>query len=357
MSEVVVEVRGRAALITLNRPEALNALSLDMIRQLTTVMLACRETPTIEFVAIRGTGKDGQPFGNFCVGGDIRFFHEAAHSGNPELEDFFNEEYTLNYVINTFPKPYAVFMDGVVMGGGMGISGHARTSATLRVATERTKMAMPETKIGLFPDVGGGYFLSRAPGHIGEYLALTGQVIGGADAVYAGFADAVVPSSGLGSLWDSISGDGPPRSDSAQMDESMLARNEDAIERFFALPNGVEIVHALEADSSDFARETAAMLRERSPLMLHVTLEQLRRARGMTLADVLRMERIMMRHCFHLRPGAASETVEGIRALVIDKDLQPRWNPARIEDVTPAMVKAFFEPIWPGYAHPLRELG
>jgi enoyl-CoA hydratase len=226
----------------------------------------------------------------------------------------------------------------------------------MRVATERTKMAMPETNIGLFPDVGGGYFLSRCPGHIGEYLALTGEPIGGADAIYAGLADAVVPSSGLGSLWDSISGHGGIAADRAELGESTLARHEDAIERFFSLPSVTEIIGALESDGSEFARHTAAALRKRSPLMLHVTLEQIRRARTMTLADDLRMERGLVRHCFQLRPGAASETVEGIRALAIDKDRQPRWNPARIEDVTAEMVQAFFDSPWPAHAHPLRDL-
>jgi enoyl-CoA hydratase/carnithine racemase len=355
-SEVIAEVRGRAGLITLNRPRALNALTLGMIREMTAALLAWRDDERIEFVAVRGMGREG-PFGLFCAGGDIRFFHEAVHAGDPRLEDFFTEEYTLNYLINTFPKPYAVFMDGVIMGGGMGISGHARPAATMRIATERTKMAMPETNIGLFPDVGGGWFLSRTPGHIGEYLALTGRTISGADALYAGLADAVVPASGLASLWDSISGEGALASTSgAVMEESALAQDEDAIERFFSLPTVGEIVRALESGDSAFARETAAALRQRSPLMLHVTLEQLRRGRSMTLADDLRMERGLMRQCFRLRPGAASETVEGIRALVIDKDSRPRWNPARIEDVTPGMVQAFFEPPWPAHANPLRDL-
>ena len=355
MTDVIVEVQGRAALITLNRPKALNALTLDMVRQLTTVLLACREAENIEFVAIRGMGREG-PFGNFCAGGDIRFFHQAALAGNPELEDFFTEEYALNHLVNTFPKPYAVFMDGVVMGGGMGIAGHARTAPTMRLATERTKMAMPETNIGLFPDVGGGYFLSRCPGHIGEYLALTGQMIGGADAFYAGLADAVVPSGGLESLWDSISGEGAPKAGKAQVEESALARNENDIERFFSLGSMHEIIGALESGATSFATETAAVLRKRSPLMLHVVFEQLRRARAMTLGDDLRMERGLVRHCFRLRPGAASETVEGIRALAVDKDHAPRWNPARIEDVTPEMVQAFFESPWPAHAHPLRDL-
>jgi enoyl-CoA hydratase len=353
--DVIVELEGRAALITLNRPKALNALTLDMIRKVTAVLLACRDAEAIEFVALRGMGKDG-PFGNLCAGGDLRFFHQAILSGDPELEDFFTEEYQLNYLVNNFPKPYAVFMDGIVMGGGMGISGHGRTAPTMRIVTERTKMAMPETNVGLFPDVGGGYFLSRCPGHIGEYLALTGVVIGGADALYAGLADAVVPSDGLAALWQSIAGQGVVAGGKAVLEESKLAKNEDAIERFFGLPTVAEIIAALEADSLEFARETAATLRKRSPLMLHVVLEHLRRARTLSLGDDLRLERNMIRRCFHLRPGAASETMEGIRAVVVDKDQQPRWNPARIEDVTPEMVQAFFEPPWPAHAHPLRDL-
>jgi enoyl-CoA hydratase/carnithine racemase len=357
MSDVVTEVRGRAGLITLNRPKALNALTLGMIRELTQALLAWRDDDRVEFVAIRGQGREG-PFGAFCAGGDIRFFHQAVLAGNPELEDFFTEEYALNHLVHSFPKPYAVFMDGIVMGGGMGISGHGRAGATMRIATERTKMAMPETNIGLFPDVGGGWFLPRCcPGRIGEYLALTGNVISGADAVFAGLADAVVPSDGLSALWESIAQGMPvpdlPRISSVQ---SVLNSHQADIDRFFSLPTIRDIVSALDGDNSAFARETASVLRKRSPLMLHVTLEHVRRARTMTLADDLRMERDLVRRCFHLRPGEASETMEGIRALAVDKDQNPRWNPARIEEVTPDMIDAFFESPWPAYANPLRNL-
>src|SRR6478735_9824128 len=202
MSEVLAEVRGSAGLITLNRPKALNALSLDMIRALTAALLAWRDDPRVERVALRGMGREG-PFGAFCAGGDIRFFHQAVLAGDPRLEDFFTEEYTLNHLIHAYPKPYVVFMDGVVMGGGMGISAHG-SDASLRIATERTKMAMPETNIGLFPDVGGGWFLARCPGRLGEYLALTGQVMDGADALSARLADAVLPSADLPVLWESL---------------------------------------------------------------------------------------------------------------------------------------------------------
>jgi len=359
MSDVVTEIRGSAGLITLNRPRALNALSLEMIRQLTAVLLAWRGEPRVERVAIRGTGREGA-FGAFCAGGDIRFFHQAALGGDPRLEDFFTEEYTLNHLIHGYPKPYVVFMDGIVMGGGMGISAHGGDTS-LRIATERTKMAMPETNIGLFPDVGGGWFLARCPGHIGEYLALTGHVLGAADALGAGLADGVLPSAELPAVWDSLAGhDGfeqlRERLRQAPAPAAELAAQRAQIDRFFGLPTVRDIVAALEADASGWALRTAALLRARSPLMLHVTLEHVRRARHMTLAEDLRMERDLVRHCFHLRPGAASETVEGIRALAVDKDHAPRWSPARIEEVEPAAVAAFFASPWPRHAHPLREL-
>jgi enoyl-CoA hydratase/carnithine racemase len=360
MSHVISEVRGSAGLITLNRAKALNALSLDMIRELTAALLAWRDDPRVERVAVRGMGREG-PFGAFCAGGDIRFFHQAVLAGDPRLEDFFTEEYTLNHLIHAYAKPYIVFLDGIVMGGGMGISAHGGDTS-LRIATERTRMAMPETNIGLFPDVGGGWFLARCPGRIGEYLALTGQLIGGSDALVAHLADALLPSADLPGIWEAVTtregfADLRDRASAAASpaDSALAARRAD-IDRFFALPTVSAIVAALEADGSQWASETAALLRKRSPLMLHVTLEHVRLARHMTLANDLRMERDMVRHCFHLRPGAASETFEGIRALVIDKDHAPRWQPGRIEDVTREMVQAFFASPWPAHAHPLRGL-
>jgi enoyl-CoA hydratase len=359
MTEVVTEIRGTAGLITLDRPRAMNALSLEMIRGLTAVLLAWAGDARVQRVAVRGMGREG-PFGTFCAGGDIRFFHQAVLDGDPRLEDFFTEEYALNHLIHAYPKPYVVFMDGVVMGGGMGISAHG-SDESLRIATERTKMAMPETAIGLFPDVGGGWFLARCPGHFGEYLALTGQVISGADAVAARLADGVLDSSELPAAWDALTAAGGyeqlrERLRQAEPPVSALATRRADIDHFFGLPTVPDIVAALEADDSAWARDTAVLLRKRSPLMLHLTLEHVRRARHMTLAADLRMERDMVRHCFRMRPGVAGETFEGIRALVIDKDHAPRWNPARIEDVTPEMVQAFFASPWPPHAHPLRAL-
>ncbi len=384
--DVLAERRGRFGLITLNRPKALNALSLEMVRALTATLRAWADDDQVTAVAVRGMGREG-PFGAFCAGGDIRFFHQAALAGDPRLEDFFTEEYTLNHLVHRFPKPYVVLMDGIVMGGGMGIAGHGASQA-LRVATERTKMAMPETNIGLFPDVGGGWFLARCPGHIGEYLALTGQVIGAADARYAALADTVLASADLPSLWEKMAdGDaaaldalpittsmtaatgasaastGSAATDAASAAGAVLPAARASMDRVFGLPTVQEMVQALasEAAAGDaWAAQTLAALRQRSPLMLHVVLDQIRRARGMSLAQDLRMERDMVRHCFrteHLgRTGAASETVEGIRALAVDKDHSPKWNPSRIEDVTPEMVAPFFESPWPDFAHPLRDL-
>lgn len=381
--EVMTEVRGQVGFITLNRPKALNALSLPMIRSLSACLLAWRTDQAVKAVAFRGMGKgvvtNGEagstgptPFGAFCAGGDIRFFHQAALAANPELEDFFTEEYALNHLIHSFPKPTIAFMDGVVMGGGMGLCGHGRPTsgpnATLRLVTERTKMAMPETAIGLFPDVGGGYFLSRCPGHTGEWLALTGDTIGGMEAVDLSLADACVAPSAMPLIWDALGSTNVQAPDSfktmiasyliATYEESTRATGK--IDDFFSLNSVTGIVQALELSDDAWARQTAGTLRQRSPLMLHVVLEQIRRARSMNLAGELRMERDMVHHCFnptHLaRSAAASETVEGIRALAIDKDHKPQWNPARIEDVTPEMVTPFFKSPWVPGVHPLRDL-
>jgi enoyl-CoA hydratase/carnithine racemase len=374
---IQIQERGHAGLITLNRPKALNALGLGMIREITAALLAWKDAAHIKLVAIRGMGKDKEgnflPFGAFCAGGDIRFFHQAALAGDPALEDFFTEEYSLNHLINTYPKPYVVFMDGINMGGGMGISGHGGANS-VRIATERLKMAMPETMIGLFPDVGGGHFLSRCMGAqpgMGEYLALTGQMLGADDALAVGLADVAVSSASLGNIWDSLAS-GPtsladlkrflttdsiaPRADSA----GASGRNGLKITRCFGKGSVQEILASLAADGSEWAHETTANLRKRSPLMLAVTLELVRRARTMSLADELRLERDLVRHCFHTkhlnRSGAATETVEGIRALAVDKDHAPKWQPERIEDLTPEMIAPFFESPWPAHAHPLRHL-
>ena len=363
--DVLFEQRGNAGLITLNRPKALNALTLAMVRDLTTALLAWRDDPSISVVAIRGSNKVGQPgtpealFGGFCAGGDIRFLHQAALANDPDLDAFFTEEYTLNHLIHTYPKPYIAFMDGVVMGGGMGIS----QGSKVRIVTEHTKMAMPETNIGLFPDVGGGYFLSRCPGSVGEYLALTGDVIGADEALAFGLADVRVDAASQSAMWGQLGGTefddwnatylGAARAHKI----SAAALKHTQIDAHFSLLRVKHIVDSLEKAKDDaWARKTAATLRKRSPLMLHVTLELIRKARSLSLADDLRMERDLIANCFHLRPGVLSETVEGIRALAVDKDYAPKWNPASIEDVKPGMADAYFASPWAADAHPLRHL-
>ena len=355
---------GGIGLITLNRPKALNALSLGMIRALTAALNAWRDDPAVKAVAVRGMGKGHEgvpaPFGAFCAGGDIRFFHEAALAGDTALEAFFTEEYALNHLIHQYPKPYLAFMDGIVMGGGMGIS----QGASLRVVTERTKMAMPETRIGLFPDVGGGYFLSRLPGHLGEYLALTGHVLSGGEPVTARLADGLLASDELPRVWQHLADTAWDSGTAAQhWVQSQLQMPADdrlphagQIDAVFGLPGVADMLAALERADTDWAHHTAEDLRTRSPLMLHVALEQVRRARGMGLADDLRMERDLVYRCFHLRPGDASETVEGIRALAVDKDHAPRWNPPAVAGVSAEMVAPFFISPWDKSAHPLAGL-
>lgn len=374
-TDILTEVRGQVGFITLNRPQALNALSLEMVRTLTDCLLAWRDDDAIQAVAIRGCNKAG-PFGAFCAGGDIRFFHHAALTGNPELADFFTEEYALNHLIHTYPKPYIAFMDGIVMGGGMGLCAHGRDREAspghgilIRIVTERTKMAMPETQIGLFPDVGAGYFLSRCPGYTGEWLALTGEVIDASQAQMLGLADARFEVAQLSLAWESLATLDFYGTQALKSWLTMYAsaeapsdlENRAKIDHHFSYVTVSEIVQSLEVASDAWAQDTAATLRKRSPLMLHVALEQIRRARTLSLAQDLRLTRDMVHHCFdplHLgRSASQSETVEGIRALAIDKDKAPRWNPLRIEAVTAAMVAPFFSSPWTPQTHPLRALG
>jgi enoyl-CoA hydratase/carnithine racemase len=363
---------GSLGLITLNRPKALNALSLAMVRELNLVLQQWQDDTQVCAVVVRGSNKEG-PFGAFCAGGDIRYFHQAALSGDVTLEDFFTEEYSLNHLIHNYRKPYIALMDGIVMGGGMGIS----QGAALRVVTERSKMAMPETHIGLFPDVGGGYFLSRCTGpvcptHMGEYLALTGHVLQGAEALHVGLADVCIDSSALPALWNALcqkdwgSGEALLVWLRAQCEDTTVqglavkpAWHKAPIDQVFGLGSVTDIEKALQG-TDDWSLQTLKALQHQSPLMLSVTLEQIRRGRHMTLAQDLRMERDLVRHCFqtdHLaRRGVNSETVEGIRALAVDKDHTPKWQPKYIADVTPEMVTPFFESPWPASAHPLRHL-
>jgi enoyl-CoA hydratase/carnithine racemase len=355
---VQIRTADGTGIVTLDRPQALNSLSLDMVRALTAVLLAWRDDPAIAAVVVGSSSERA-----FCAGGDIRFFHQAGSStpqgGSALIEDFFTEEYSLDFLVQTYPKPYVALMDGVVMGGGMGIGPAAAPG--LRIVTERTKMAMPEVNIGFFPDVGASHFLTRTPGRIGVYLGLTGATIGAADALYAGLADLFVPVAELPALHALIGATpGPQLTDAirafaapfaGQEGGSELATQRAAIDAHFGQDSVAAIVASLEPDAGPFAQRALQAMRERSPLMQCVTHAMLARGAQLGLADCLRMERDMVRHAFEGR-----EVLEGVRALAIDKDRQPRWNPATLDAVAPEAVARFFAPVWPAHAHPLRSL-
>jgi enoyl-CoA hydratase/carnithine racemase len=357
---ILAEVNGCLGLITLNRPQALNALSLAMILDITALLHHWAARPEVQAVAVLGAGREGKPPA-FCAGGDIRFFYQAAHAGDPALEDFFTEEYRLNHLIHAYPKPYIALMDGIVMGGGMGIS----QGAKLRVLSERSKLAMPETGIGLFPDVGGGWFLAQCPGHVGEWLALTGQPIAAGDAIEWGLGDVFVRAEQWPALVEDLRHGDQPSAEhvvATVMERADLApvsapkATTDRIDRHFGQPTLAAILDTLAQADDGWAREAHAVLSQRSPTMMAVTLELVRRGRKLSLADDLRLERDLVHHAFHLRGAARSETVEGIRALAVDKDHAPRWQPATVADIDPAEVAAFFVSPWSPQAHPLRDL-
>jgi enoyl-CoA hydratase/carnithine racemase len=356
-----VVINNHIGFINLNRPKALNSLSLEMIRSITQTLLQWRADPAIDSVVIQSPHEKG-----FCAGGDIRFFYNAGlatpHDGSALLEDFFTEEYALNHLIHYFPKPYIAIMNGIVMGGGMGIA-QSGPDARIRIVTERTRMAMPEVNIGLFPDVGGSYFLSRTPGKIGTYLGVTGDIIGPADALYADLADVFIPSSELSALQTWLASShfkdvhaavrefAAPFTAQIESVESTLAAERDVIDRHFSCNSVAAIMESLSRDSSLFAQNALQMMKMRSPLMMCVTLEQIRRGASMTIAECLCMERGMIRRSF-----AGNDVFEGIRALAIDKDNRPRWMPDSLAGVSAEMINDFFEPVWPDYAHPLRTL-
>ncbi|HZZ93322.1 MAG TPA: enoyl-CoA hydratase/isomerase family protein [Usitatibacter sp.] len=326
--ELAATIRAGVATVTLNRPAALNALSYDMIRGLADWLDAWETDARVQTIVLRGAGEKA-----FCAGGDVRALHASITGrGNDVHRDYFEVEYALDFRIHTYPKPIAAIMDGIVMGGGMGLA----QGAALRLVGERTRMAMPETAIGLFPDVGGSYFLSRCPGELGTYLGLVGPTIHAADAIYCGLADAYIgPAAPL---------------------EPALPALRPAIDRHFAHASVPAIAASLESESApawrDWAVRTREALGKRSPTMLAVTLEQLRRGARMPLEDCLRMELDLVRAAI-----AHGDLVEGIRAQIIEKDNQPRWNPATLEEVSRASVEGFFALSDPPGRHPLAHLG
>jgi enoyl-CoA hydratase/carnithine racemase len=346
--EVLSEIRNHIAIVTLNRPGALNALSLDMILRLRTLFSEFSADPEVFAVLIQGAGDKA-----FCAGGDIRALYKSFKSGGSLHNEFFAAEYPLDYLLYSYPKPYAALLDGITLGGGLGLSQGSR----LRIVGERTRMAMPEVAIGFFPDVGGSYFLSRLPGQLGRYLALTGRQIGAADALYAQLADIFLPSAAIASMLSDLSRLRWSDTHLADLRQFMLARAaapesssalpalpalRGCIDAHFSKDSVAAILGSLEAESrgacAPWAHETANLMRSRSPTLLCVTLRQLQRGATMSLADCFRMELGMAAHSFE-----QGDFLEGVRAVLIDKDNTPRWQPSRIEDVTDAMVDAFFK--------------
>jgi len=328
---VIARRDGRAGRILLNRPKALNALDLEMIRSLTHVLTDWHDDPHVHVVVIEGAGDRA-----FCAGGDIRALRDNKLNGNrPAVDAFFTEEYALNRMIATYPKPYVALIDGICMGGGIGVSVHA----PYRVATEHAMFAMPETAIGFFPDIGATFFLPRLPGRIGVYLGLTGARMQGADAVHAGLATQFTPRAQLAALSAALAQDGAGAlaEYAAPLPAFSLAEQRAALDHCFAADTVPTIVQRLEADGSDWAKRAIEMLRGVSPSALCFTLKALQRGADLTLPHALDAE-FALTHTTMRYPDFA----EGVRAMVVDKDRQPHWQPARIEDVDPAAIAALF---------------
>jgi enoyl-CoA hydratase/carnithine racemase len=363
--EIRAHVANRVGFIELDRPKALNALSTSMIRAMHAALDAWRDDPDVLAVVVHSPHPRA-----FCAGGDVRFFHEAATRGDQAaLDTFFTEEYSLDHAVFAYPKPYIALMNGIVMGGGMGISLGARRTGGLRVVMGSTRMAMPETRIGLFPDVGAGWFLARTPGAIGRYLAVTGETIEAADALYAGLADVYLDDEAVPALLAALESGRFERAEDVvdcvreaasrckvvpTPDTSRLADTRAWIDRHFAQPDVARIVASLDGETdcaaSEWAEETVAAMRERSPLSMAVSLEVVERSEG-SMADCLRRDLDLTRSTF-----ARGDVVEGVRARIIDKDNRPAWRFARIEDVAPEEVERMFESPWQPQAHPLRAL-
>lgn len=366
---VVARVANRIGFIELERPKALNALSTGMVQAMLAALERWRDDPEVLAVVVHSRHARA-----FCAGGDIRFLYESHGAGEQAaIDTFFTDEYRLNHAIFTYRKPYFAFMNGVVMGGGMGISQGAYRTGGLRIVTASTRVAMPETRIGLFPDVGMGWFLARTPGALGRYLAVSGETIDAASALYAGLADAYLDETAWPALIEALetqpfasSGDilariwrdaVRPEDMREPVDTSALAVARPWIDRHFARADVPTIVASLEAaqreargDEADWAARTLEALRERSPLSMAVSLEVVARA-GDSMADVLRRDLDLTRSSF-----AHGDVVEGIRARIIDKDNRPAWRFARIEDVRAREVAKMFESPWASGDHPLRDL-
>ncbi|WP_454727599.1 MULTISPECIES: enoyl-CoA hydratase/isomerase family protein [Cupriavidus] len=357
------EING-VGVVTLDRPRQLNALSYPMIGALDAQLSVWAARPDIRAVLLRGAGGKA-----FCAGGDIRALYDSFHAGTPLHRQFFVDEYRLDYRLHRYPKPVVALMDGIVMGGGMGLAQAAR----LRVVTERARVAMPETGIGLVPDVGASFFLGRLPLALALYVGLTGVTLGAADALLCGLADLAVPSARLEHLEQTLGAirwGGDPLADlraALQPPAGAAAETEaaaaplqpvlPAVERHFHADAGVAGLLASLAAETDpryapWAADTLGILRKRSPLAMAVTRELLLRGRRLDLASCFRMELGVVAHAF-----THGDFIEGVRALIVDKDNAPRWRVPAPEAVDEATVQAFFDSPWPPATHPLADLG
>lgn len=340
--EVLARVESGVGRLTLNRPKALHALNRAMCEAMIEALLAWRDDDAVQSVLIDHAGERG-----FCAGGDIRMIAESGAGDASEARAFFDAEYKLNHLLFEYPKAVTAIVDGIVMGGGVGIS----EPADVRIATERTTYAMPETGIGLFPDVGGGWFLPRLPGATGTWLALTGARLKAADTVFLGIHTHYLPTDALEAFRAILSADPAYPIDVADgleddPGEAPVEAHLEAIDRLFAFDTVEAIFAALEADGSDWALAQLATLKTKSPQSLKVSLRQIRTGAGLeSFADNMAMEyalggRVVRTHDFQ----------EGVRAVIVDKDNAPKWSPATLEGVTDAMVDALFAPLPAGEA-------
>jgi enoyl-CoA hydratase len=328
---VIVRRDGRVGRILLNRPRVLNTLTLDMVRTFTRALETFASDPHVHAVVIEGAGDRA-----FCAGGDIRALRDGQLSGDrTEVEAFFREEYGLNLLISTYPKPYIAMIDGICMGGGIGVSVHG----PYRVATEHAMFAMPETAIGFFPDIGGTFFLPRLPGQLGIYLGLTGLRTTGPDAVHAGFATHFVSRANLPALSTALSEIGVAAL--ARFAEPLppctIGPHLEAIDKCFSADTIGEIAARLAAEPDEWAAAALKALRTVSPTALGFTLEAFRRGADMTLKQTLDAEFLLTRTTM-----AYPDFAEGVRAMVVDKDRHPKWQPARIEEIDQDVVAGMF---------------
>jgi len=340
--DLIVRREGAAGIIRLNRPKTINAVTYEMSLGIDAALDRFESDPAIAVVVLEGAGERG-----LCAGGDIRGLYESSRAGGDLGKVFWRQEYVMNARIAKYPKPYVAFMDGLVMGGGVGLSAHARH----RVVTEKTKLAMPEVGLGFFPDVGGTWLLSRIPGEIGSYFGLTGQTMNGPDAIFARFADAVVPSTKLPALREALTSVRPGVTSgevatliagfSTGESAGPLAAIQASIDGWFSHDRIEDILAALKADGSEKALSALKALNEKSPRGMVVTLKLLRLGRGAASLE----ECLVREYRAALEVFRSDDFREGIRAAVIDKDRNPRWSPPRVEDVTPEMLAPYFAKI------------